>query len=52
MEKVKIRRTSIIITPSLEDKIFYIKSKKGTTTTSEVFYQAIHETWTKLKEME
>ena len=49
MEKAKIKRTSIVINPEFEAKINYIKSINGTTTSSEVIYQSVHETFTKLR---
>ena len=52
MEKAEIKRTSIIVTPELEEKIAYIKSQRGTTSTTEVVYQSIHEACARLKESE
>lgn len=48
MQENKVKRTSVIISPELESKIKYIKRKKGTQSTSEVIYQAIHQVFSQL----
>lgn len=46
--KEKIKRTSIILSPELENKIKFIKRNEGIRSTSEVIYQAVHKNYSKL----